>query len=123
MVGMTVLLAGSFLLFLRVGGNGPVAAFTSMMLIGFLLFGPDALLGVCAQDVGGAGGAGTAAGVVNGVGSVGAILQGVVTPMLAGKGWSTLYFTFAVAAGACAVLLMPFLLQTAKSGGRGDSKV
>ena len=51
-----------------------------MVLIGFLLFGPDALVSsVAAQDLGGAAASGTAAGFINGVGSVGAILQASVT--------------------------------------------
>jgi sugar phosphate permease len=54
--------------------------FGALALIGALLFGPDALLsGAAAQDAGGSEAAATATGLVNGLGSVGALLQGAVT--------------------------------------------
>jgi OPA family sugar phosphate sensor protein UhpC-like MFS transporter len=54
--------------------------FAALALIGALLFGPDALLsGAAAQDAGGTEAAATATGLVNALGSAGALLQGVVT--------------------------------------------
>jgi sugar phosphate permease len=58
-------------------GAGSVFFFTlSLGLAGFMLFGPDALLsGVGAIDVGSKRGALAAAGIINGMGSIGPIFQ------------------------------------------------
>lgn len=78
--GSLVSLAAAFVLYNYVGSAGVGSNFAAMALIGALLFGPDALLsGVATQEVGGPAAAAMAAGVVNGIGSLGAILQEVVT--------------------------------------------
>ena len=66
------------------------------VLIGFVLFGPDALVsGVAAQDLGGTAAAGTAAGMINGIGSIGAVLQGLVTAFVAQRyGWDAMFVVF-----------------------------
>jgi sugar phosphate permease len=81
-----------------------------MAAVGFLLFGPDALIcSVAAQDLGGSAAAGTAAGVINGVGSVGAIAQGLLTAHIVDRyGWGALFRTFMWLALACALLLLPY---------------
>jgi len=49
-------------------------------LIGFLLLGPDSLIsGTAALDFGTSKGASTASGIINGAGSVGAIVGGTLT--------------------------------------------
>ena len=49
------------------------------MLIGLLLFGPDSIIsGTAAIDFGTKQGASTAAGIINGMGSVGAIIGGTI---------------------------------------------
>jgi sugar phosphate permease len=54
--------------------------FSALAVIGALLFGPDALLsGAAAQEAAGDEAAATATGMVNGLGSAGALLQGAVT--------------------------------------------
>jgi OPA family sugar phosphate sensor protein UhpC-like MFS transporter len=61
----------------------------SFFLIGLLLFGPDSMItGTAAVDFGTKKGASTASGVINGMGSVGAILGGTipVSSMNAGAG-------------------------------------
>jgi OPA family sugar phosphate sensor protein UhpC-like MFS transporter len=87
-----------------------VANFVSMAAIGFLLFGPDALVSsLAAQDLGGTEAAGTAAGVINGVGSLGALLQGLVTARIAERwGWAMLFRVFVWLALGCALLLVPY---------------
>ena len=70
--------------------------FALLALIGALLFGPDALLsGAAAQDVGGPRAAATAVGIVNGLGSLGALLQGALTlGVERAFGWNALFYVF-----------------------------
>jgi OPA family glycerol-3-phosphate transporter-like MFS transporter len=91
---------------------GPRFAFGGMVLVGFLLFGPDALVSsVAAQDLGGRSAAGTAAGFINGVGSVGAILQGVVTAYVSHRyGWDMMFWVFGGLAFAAAIAVIPYAL-------------
>jgi sugar phosphate permease len=64
-----------------------------LALVGAALFGPDSLIcGAAAQDAGGPHAAATATGFVNGLGSLGAILEGVVVPVIAKHlGWEALF--------------------------------
>ena len=89
-------LAAAFQLYTVVGGTGQIANFLSMALVGFLLFGPDSLIsGAAAQDAGGAEAAALAAGLINGIGSLGAILQEVVTRSVSARwGWDGLFHVF-----------------------------
>ncbi len=110
LVAMVLGLAGALVLYDRVAALGPAANFASMALVGFLLFGPDSLVSsVAAQDLGGANAAGTAAGAINGVGSLGAILQGTLTAEVAARyGWSALFRVFVWLALICALALLPY---------------
>src|SRR5205085_1996534 len=78
-------------------------------LIGCLLVGPDSLLsGAAAQEAGGPEAAALAAGFVNGVGSVGALLQGWVTVAVQSAwGWSALFYGFVGLALLSAASLVP----------------
>jgi sugar phosphate permease len=72
---------------------------TSLGLIGFTLYGPDALMtGAGAIDVGSARRATLAAGVINGMGSVGSVMQEFVFGRILKE--STSGFAFAVLLGA-----------------------
>lgn len=73
---MLALMTLSFIL-MQVKGSTSVLFFTiSMGLAGFMLYGPDSLLsGVGAIDVGAKKGALSAAGIINGIGSIGPIFQ------------------------------------------------
>ncbi len=104
-------LAAAFYLYLRVGGLGPEANFLSMALIGVLLYGPDALLsGAAAQDAGGPRAAALAAGMVNGLGSLGGIAQELVTRQVSDRwGWSALFWVFLALALFAALSLAPTL--------------
>jgi sugar phosphate permease len=84
-----------------------------MGLIGFLVAGPDAMLGStavadCCEQAGyGQEVLGTAAGVVNGMGSIGAVLQGALTAVIAEKyGWGALFVTLAVLSALSVVSLL-----------------
>ncbi len=84
---------------------------TSLALVGACLYGPDALLsGAAAQDIGGLEAAATATGLVNGVGSLGGILEGLTLPAISAHfGWKAL-FPLLAGLGLCAALaLVPAL--------------
>jgi len=104
-----VLLSGAIFLYARVGATGMVTNVVVMALVGALLFGPDTLIsGAAAQDAGGKYAAATAVGVVNGIGSVGAILQEYVTRGVSERyGWDKLFYVFVGLAAFSAVCLVP----------------
>ncbi len=110
-------LAGALLLYARLPPAAPLVHFGLMALIGALLFGPDALLsGAAAQDAGGQTAAATAAGVVNGMGSCGALLQGLITVAVQQAfGWNALFYVFfALALLACACLVPAMAMRAAR---------
>jgi sugar phosphate permease len=80
-----------------------------MALIGALLFGPDSLVSAAAaQEAVGPAAAASATGFVNGIGSVGAILQGYVTVGVRQRfGWSAVFYIFVAFALLSAVALAP----------------
>ncbi|MFF0629230.1 MFS transporter [Streptomyces sp. NPDC004296] len=89
------------------------AATKAVVLVVFLVFqrdtppdgAADAMIScVAAVDFGSTGGAGTAAGVVNGCGLIGAVLGGLLPGFLSG---STLFHGFAAAALLAGLLLLP----------------
>jgi sugar phosphate permease len=106
-----VLLAGALLLYGWVGASSVAANVILLALIGFLLFGPDALIaGTASQDAGGAYAAAFATGMVNGIGSIGAIFQEVVTRTVSTRyGWGALFHVFVGLALAAALCLVPSL--------------
>lgn len=105
--GFILALAFALLFYSRVAAIGPFANFGAMALVGFCLFGPDALIsGAAAQDLGGPHGSAKAAGFINGIGSIGGIVQGGLTAgVSAALGWGALYDLFVVLAVVAAVLL------------------
>ena len=113
LVVMSLGLAGAFALYSAVAAVGPVANFAAMALVGFMLFGPDALASsTAAQDLGGVAAAGTVAGTINGIGSLGAIVQGSLTAVVASRyGWPALFWVFIVLALLSALILTPFALR------------
>jgi sugar phosphate permease len=83
--------------------------FGALAVIGALLFGPDALIsGAAAQDAGGPEAAATAAGMVNGLGSTGALLQGAVTAgVQQAFGWHGLLHVFVGLSLLASLCLVP----------------
>lgn len=81
----------------------------ALALVGALLFGPDALLsGAAAQDAGGAAAVATATGLVNGVGSVGGMLEGLTLPPISAHfGWQAMFPLLAGLAVCAALALLP----------------
>jgi OPA family sugar phosphate sensor protein UhpC-like MFS transporter len=102
-------LAGALLAYAWLVPRGAGAQFALVALIGCLLVGPDSLLsGAAAQEAGGPEAAALAAGFVNGVGSIGALVQGWVTVgVQSAWGWSGLFYLFVALALLSAVSLVP----------------
>jgi sugar phosphate permease len=82
-----------------------------LALVGFALFGPDTLLSAtAAQDVGGPAAAATAAGVINGLGSIGPIVGLALAPWMSQTlGWTVYFASLGIGALAGAIILLPFL--------------
>ena len=106
-VGSAMLLALALVLFLHpiFASGGPLAVAVWISLVGILTYGPDTLMsGAAAQDVGG--GSATAAGIVNGVGSIGQMLSPLIVGYVAHVyGWDRVFSLFVVFALAGAVIL------------------
>jgi len=111
-VGLFALLglAAALPLYSALAGLGVYANALALAAVGFLLFGPDSLLSAAAaQDLGGRAEAGTAAGVINGLGSVGAIFSGALAAYCSARfGWGTLYALLGGGALVSAAILAPF---------------
>jgi sugar phosphate permease len=105
LVGLSVALW----LYARLAPSSAVLQFSLMALVGALLFGPDSLVsGAASQDAGGPEAAAKATGFVNGVGSVGALLQGYVTVGIRKAfGWSAVFYVFVALALLSAAALSP----------------
>jgi sugar phosphate permease len=90
-----------------------------LAFVGFCLFGPDTLLSAtAAQDLGGPAAAATAAGVINGLGSVGPIIGLALAPWMSQKlGWSVYFSSLGIGAFIGALILIPFLRR-----GRGATR-
>ena len=76
-------------------------------LIGFFTYGPDALMsGAAAIDAGSPKAAGLAAGVINGVGSLGQMVSGFIVAYIARRlGWDSLFYFFVIIAAIAGCLL------------------
>jgi sugar phosphate permease len=116
-VALSLSLMVAALVYPLVAPYGAPAAFGGMVLIGFVLFGPDALVSsVAAQDLGGSTAAGTAAGLINGIGSVGAILQGIVTAEVARRfGWDAMFWVFAGLSLIAAAAVVPYAIAARRA--------
>jgi len=76
-------------------------------LIGFFTYGPDALMsGAAAIDTGSPKAAGLAAGIINGVGSLGQMISGFIVAYIASRlGWDSLFYFFVAIAALAGCLL------------------
>ena len=102
------------------GGQVALGLFgLSIGLVGFSLYGPDALMsGAAAQDMGGVRGAVLAAGIINGMGSVGAVLQDLVIGRMYDGGGGDLgpIFAMLVAASVGAAAFLGVVLIRNRMG-------
>ena len=113
----TICLAGALSLYGHVAPLGMAINFVALALVGFCLFGPDALIsGVAAQDLGGPLAAATIAGFINGCGSVGAIAQGALVAEVSKRfGWQAVFQALMLLAAASSLTLgAVWRLQRAK---------
>ncbi|HEY4106366.1 MAG TPA: MFS transporter [Polyangiaceae bacterium] len=90
-------------------GQHTLLIVVALALVGALLYGPDALLsGAAAQDIGGTEAAATATGFVNGVGSLGGMLEGLTLPAISRFfGWKAMFPLLAGLALCAAFSLIP----------------
>jgi OPA family sugar phosphate sensor protein UhpC-like MFS transporter len=115
-VGLSALallaLAGALFAAGKLVGSSTELNVVLLALIGACLFAPDSILcGAAAQDAGGRHAAAMATGFVNGVGSVGAFIEGLTVPLLAKSyGWGALFPALVGMAVLGAVCLLPALL-------------
>lgn len=95
-VPLLFVLGGALLGYQALGGHGMAANAALLAVVGFLLFGPDSLLsGTMAQDLGGRAATGRVAGIINGMGSVGAIFSPLLVAEFARRlGWDALFYGF-----------------------------
>lgn len=109
-VGLLALMA-ALLFYSRLGSSSTWSNVIGLALIGAALFGPDALLsGAASQDAGGPHAAATATGFVNGMGSLGAVLEGLVVPAISKRyGWEAVFQLFIALALLAALCLVPTL--------------
>jgi sugar phosphate permease len=105
LVGLT----GALFFYTRLAPLGAVPNALGLALVGALLFGPDSILsGAAAQDAGGPLAAATATGLVNAVGSLGAILQGPLNAWVSRAfGWQAVFLVLVALAFAAAIALVP----------------
>lgn len=77
---------------------GNLTTLVSISLIGMATYGPDSLISTAgAMDVGGKEGAGMAAGIINGVGSMGQMFSGYIVVAISDHfGWNSLFFFFVI---------------------------
>lgn len=105
-------LALALFAYAALASRGVVANVVGLALVGALLFGPDALLaGAAAQDAGGPRAAATATGMVNGLGSIGGMVEGFTLPSITAHfGWDALIPTLSVLAVGSALALVPAIV-------------
>jgi sugar phosphate permease len=99
------------------GGADRALVIASLAAVGALLFAPDSLLaGAAAQDAGGPHAAATATGFVNGLGSIGAIVEGLLLPWVSRTyGWTAAFSVLVGMALLGALTLVPAVLREKKA--------
>lgn len=100
---------GALLIFLDRLPHSPLLLGMGLFCFGLLAYAPDALIcGVAAVDFGTRKGASTASGLINGLGSLGAIVGGMVPGFFQERwGWQGVFVFLGVAVWAAAALLLP----------------
>ena len=104
--------------FLGVWGVGNLWLFgAGLSLCGFMLMGPDSLLaGVGAIDVGGRRGAATAAGLINGIGSIGPIFQEEIIGVVLTRGGPLSAFRLLIMVSVLAIAGAAYLSHRCRKG-------
>lgn len=109
--GCAALLFFALMAYRALGTQGAAINIVTLMLVGGFLFGADTLVsGAAAQDLGGPQAAALACGLINGLGSVGAVVQGLVLlPVKDAWGWDGVFVMFQGMAVLSFVALLPFV--------------
>ncbi len=116
-VGMTVGMTLSFLFLATIGQSSVWMFGIGLSLCGFMLMGPDSLLsGVGAIDVGGKKQAVIAAGIINGLGSIGPIIQEEVIGYLLDHHGYDEVFTVLIAVSTLGIAGTLYLAKRSKQG-------
>ncbi|NWK57385.1 MFS transporter [Verrucomicrobiaceae bacterium N1E253] len=105
LIGMTV---GLFA-FRGLAQGGLWMVVLGLALVGFFLYIADSLVsGTAAQDVGGAENSGSATGIVNGIGSLGGILSGILPIWIQQRyGWDAVFILFILLSISAILILTP----------------
>jgi sugar phosphate permease len=108
-IASLVCLAGALAAYGPASHVSVVTNVTALALVGFFLFGPDAILsGAAAQDLGGPAAAAVAAGIINGMGSIGPIFGSELwTWFSTAWGWNAAFMLLGVGAVLSALILVP----------------
>ena len=104
-------LVGSLFLYGEFGASSMFVNVCLLVVVGAFLFGADTLVsGVASQDLGGPHAASLACGLINGLGSMGAVLQAItLVPIKQAYGWDSVFTLFEAAAALSFVALVPFV--------------
>ncbi len=88
---------------------GLIGVAIAVSMAGIFSYGPDTLLsGVSAQDIGEAKAAGTACGLVEGIGHIGSLFSPYIVVYVSGRyGWDRLFALFAASAFLGGIVLLP----------------
>ena len=92
-----------------IGRLGPAAMALSISMLGILVYGPDLLMsGPASVDAVRGEHAARAAGIVNGVGSLGQLISAYVVAIVVSRfGWDQLFTFFVICAAAAGMVLTP----------------
>lgn len=109
-VASTLLLGVVLWSYGSISAQGVLPNVVILVVFGFFLFGPDAIVSAtAAQDLGGPRAAAIAAGVINGLGSVGQIASGKLAPDAASvSDWGGVFRMLGVFTAVSALILTPF---------------
>lgn len=115
---MLLLLAVATYIYPQLSMMGRFENVIGIALIGFLLYGPDSVTsGVAAVDFGGRRTAAAAAGFINGLGSIGAALSGIVVGRVSQTwGWEAMFTLFSPMCLAAALLMATMWRTRAGTG-------
>ena len=104
--------------FLYVGGTASLTLFgIGLALVGFFLYGPDALMtGAGAVNVGSPRHAAKAAGFISGIGSLGPIIQELVLPRYMGSGDVAQVFGLLLVSAVLCLAALGWMLKRNRSG-------
>eukprot|EP01060_Flectonema_neradi_P006314 TRINITY_DN14249_c0_g1_i1.p1 TRINITY_DN14249_c0_g1~~TRINITY_DN14249_c0_g1_i1.p1 ORF type:complete len:487 (+),score=106.93 TRINITY_DN14249_c0_g1_i1:56-1516(+) len=106
-------LAATLFLLPMAAEMSPTMCVMALWAVGFMLTGPDCIIaGAAAQEVGGETASASAAGIINGLGSIGASFQGVtVSVVVSYSGWDTLFMFFGAVIIGSIVVVMPLAVD------------